>query len=666
MGTGKAAVLVLWALCATSVRAQTIIHVSPHGDDRGDGSSARPLRTLESAQAAVRRANRSDDVVVMVADGIYPLAKPMRFARADGGQRGHSVRWQAVPGARPTVSGGALVSGFTRVSGQRDLYVAEIAKGLDPRQVWVDDVAADRAWVEVPRSDIKIDATGLTIVNPKYSYVAQVQHPERLELETRGAFTDRFSPVASANGTTLTMAQPAWNNNLWGWDSVTGGDTRYFFANAPELFGKASKWSARAWQWYVDPEAGKLYLHGAPNSDITRAAVVVPRLEALIAIAGTPDAPVERLTFRGFRFSYTSWRGPSLPTGYASQQSGTFIKDAPRIVPSKGFLTCRGYNCPEFEAMRLLWNQIPAAVQVSAARDVTFEDNRFSQLGQVALGIGNDANAHLAGVGLATDGIRVTRNHFATISAAAILAGGVRVDAHHPGRPALTNRNLMIDNNVIDSVSQHYRDNAAIQTTYFDTATIAHNDIANVPYDGIGVGWGWGYNDSGGNSNYDLNQRGYMYNPRFTTPTTLRRTTIIGNRLRAVKQAFVDGGAIYNLSDNPETVIRDNYVYAVGDRTTILLDEGSRHIRIENNVLETAGTWVAANTVATMPGGRITADNVARGNWHISNLAKGGWTTANGNVLEGNHLVTPGDWPAEAQKVMREAGVQPRERDTND
>ncbi|MFD2137340.1 hypothetical protein ACFSLT_23155 [Novosphingobium resinovorum] len=41
---------------------------------------------------------------------------------------------------------------------------------------------------------------------------------------------------------------------------------------------------------------------------------------------------------------------------------------------------------------------------MAAARDVTFAGNTFSQLGQVALGIGNDANANLSGVGLATQG----------------------------------------------------------------------------------------------------------------------------------------------------------------------------------------------------------------------------------------------------------------------
>ncbi|MFD2352973.1 hypothetical protein ACFSTC_32330 [Nonomuraea ferruginea] len=39
-------------------------------------------------------------------------------------------------------------------------------------------------------------------------------------------------------------------------------------------------------------------------------------------------------------------------------------------------------------------------MQVSAANTVTFTDSRFVNLGQTAIGIGNDANAHASGVGL--------------------------------------------------------------------------------------------------------------------------------------------------------------------------------------------------------------------------------------------------------------------------
>ena len=40
--------------------------------------------------------------------------------------------------------------------------------------------------------------------------------------------------------------------------------------------------------------------------------------------------------------------------------------------------------------------------------------------------------------------MRVSRNRFSILSGGAIMAGGVRTDAHHPSNPNLTNRDLTI------------------------------------------------------------------------------------------------------------------------------------------------------------------------------------------------------------------------------
>ncbi len=332
--------------------------------------------------------------------------------------------------------------------------------------------------------------------------------------------------MASISGTTLTMQQPAWDNNTWGYDTISRpifpDDSRLFLVNALELIGKTNDWHAKPYQWFIDPDAGKLYMRIAQDDDIAKLRITVPTLPALVSISGTPSEPIRNLTFSGLRFSYTSWMGPSEPTGYANQQSGSFLKDLSPIRPADAWSEC-GWGCPEFESMRQFWHQIPAAVQVAAAQNIIFENNHFTQLGQIGLGLGNEANANLSGIGLAVQDIRVSRNHFGVLSGSAIMAGGVQLDAHHPTDPNLILRNIEIADNVIAGVSQDYKDNAAILTTYVDGARILHNDITDAPYDAIAVGWGWGYNDAGGNPNYDQNQQGYLYNTRFETPTTLQR-----------------------------------------------------------------------------------------------------------------------------------------------
>ncbi|WP_121118296.1 right-handed parallel beta-helix repeat-containing protein [Croceibacterium ferulae] len=659
---GMAIVAALLAsVSAIAAEAQVTVHVSPDGNDRAAGTAERPVRTLPRAQELVRAANAGNDVTVVLADGTYDLAAPLDFRAADGGQGAYRVEWRAADGAEPVLSGGLAVAGFRLHDEERRIWVADVPKGLDTRQLWVNDQLAERPWIEIEARDVAFSGTGFDIVNPDLAWVAEVAQPGRMEVEATGFFTDRYSPVQSISGRTVTMQQPAWDNNSWGYDTITKPifpeDSRLFLVNALEFVGKTNDWHANPYQWFIDPEAGKLYLRVAQDDDIRQLKVVIPRLDALVSIAGAPAQPVERLTFRGLRFSYTSWLGPSLPTGYANQQSGAYLSDVSPIRPANAWQEC-GWGCVEFESMRQKWHQMPAAVQVAAARDVTFEGNRFTQLGQIGLGIGNDPTANRSGMGHATARVRVARNHFAVLSGSAIMAGGVREDAHHPQDAALVNRDLVIEDNTIATVSQDYKDNAAILTTYISGARIAHNDITDAPYDAIAVGWGWGYNDVGGNPNYDENQQGYVHNTRYTTPTTLRDTVVENNRIHGVKTWFMDGGAIYNLSANPGAVIRGNHIFDIDDKIAIYLDEGSKHFDVTGNVIETRGKWLNINTAGKMYQRRISTDNLATGNWHSSSTTGGRWLAEIGNVARDNVLVPDRDWPVEAENVIRNAGVR--------
>ncbi|HEV7288090.1 right-handed parallel beta-helix repeat-containing protein [Sphingomonas sp.] len=646
-------------LSASTAMAQVTVHVAPTGDDRAPGTQDRPVRTLERAQALVRTHNARQDVTVLLADGTYRLTAPLVFRRADGGLNGKRVEWRAADGAKPVISSGIEVANFTPYDADRRIYVAATPKGLDTRQIWVNGTVAERPWIELKSSDVKFGPTGFEITNPKYDYVAKLARPDRLELEATGFFTDRYSPVKAIDGMRVTMHQPAWDNNTWGYDTISKpifpDDSRLFLVNALEFIGKTNDWHARYHQWVIEPEAGKLYLRTGIDEDIKDLKVVVPTLETLVSISGTPDAPIERISFRGITFAHSSWLGASQPTGYANQQSGAYLKDVSPIRPKDAWSTC-GWGCVEFESMRLKWHQMPAAVQVSAARDVTFEGNHFNQLGQIALGIGNEPTAHLTGVGLATSGVRVSRNRFSVLAGGAIMAGGVRTDAHHPSNANLTNRDLVIADNTLVTVSQDYKDNAAILTTYFDGAQILHNDISDAPYDAIATGWGWGYNDAGGNPNYEQNAKGYVHNPKFTTPTTLRNTLVEGNRIHGVKLWYEDGGAIYNLSANPNSVIRNNHIFDISNRIAIYLDEGSKHFTVTGNVVETGGKWLNINTAGKMYARKISTDNRAVGNWHNSMSTGGRWLPEIGNDARGNFLIPDRNWPADAQKVIEAAG----------
>ncbi len=638
-----------------------VLHVSPRGADTGDGSASRPFATLARAQAAVRLLNRDHDVTVRIADGTYRLATPLRFAADDGGQNGFTVRWEGAEGSYPVLSGGVPVTGWRIADREKGIWSASVPRGADPRQLTVDGRLAERARVEIPRAAVAFETWGLAIKDPAWRVLATLPDQRRIEVEGMSWFTHRHAMVERIEGDRIVMQQPGWRNNLVGYDTfarpISAETARLFLVNALAFLRTPG-------QWHVDPAAGVLYYKPLPGEDMRRVDVVLPRLERLMSIAGSYDRPVRDLEFRRLAFRHTSWLQPSGPEGYASQQSGSYLAGELAGYPADPVRDC-SWGCPAFEAMRNRWSQQPAAIQVAAATRVVFDDDRFSQLGQVALGIGNNADANAAGIGLGTSAIEVTRSSFTDLAGGAIMVGGVRPDAHHPSQPAMGLRDILIRDNRISGVSRDYKEQSAILVTYASGTVIMNNDVSDAPYDGIDIGWGWGANDPGGSAEYWRRQRGYYDQPGnlvYDTPTTLRDTVVVGNRVSRVKRWFPDGGAIYHLSADPGALIAENHISEVegAGGIAIYLDEGSRYVTVRNNVVDrVGGVWLNLNSQDHIAPKRTAMDNSAIGNWYNSGRLQGAWTGYLNNSATGNVAVEGQAWPAAARDVMRRAGVRP-------
>lgn len=639
-----------------------VVHLSPTGSDEGDGSPTRPFATFPRAQEAVRRSNRDHDVTVRVGAGTYRLATPLRFTAADGGQNGFTVRWEGGEGARPILSGGTAITGWELVDRERGIWTSRIPQGIDPRQLSVNGTLVPRASIEIPRAAVEFQPWGLEIKDPAWAVLSSLPDQKRIEVEGMSWFTHRHAMVDHVEGNRIVMQQPGWRNNLVGYDTfarpVSAEVARMFLVNSLAFLRAPG-------QWYADVNAGRLYYKPRRGENMSKIEVVLPRLERLVSISGTYDQPARDLQFRRLSFRHTSWLQPSGPQGYASQQSGSYLAGELTDYPADPIRDC-SWGCWPFERMRNRWNQQPAAVQVAAATRVVFDDDSFSQLGQIALGIGNNPDANDSGIGLGASAIEVTQNEFTDLAGGAIMVGGVRPDAHHPSRPEMGLRDIFIRNNRIRSISHDYKEQSAILVTYASGAVIMNNDVSDTPYDGIDVGWGWGANDPGGSAEYWRQQRGYYDQPGnlvYDTPTTLRDTVIVGNRVSHVKQWFPDGGAIYHLSADPGGLIAENYVSDVegSGGIAIYLDEGSRYVTVRNNVIDrVGGAWLNLNSQAHISPRRTALDNTATGNWYNSGRMNGEWSDYLGNRQMNNVQVKDNAWPQQARRVIERSGIQPR------
>ena len=237
-----------------ALAATTNLYASPSGTGTAC-SSAQPC-SLAGAQAAVRSLNdaMSDDIVVQLADGVYRLSAPLRLTAEDSGTNGHTVVWQAAPSARPVISGARAVTGWTLADAGRNIWRANVGAGIDTRQLYVNGAIATRARTQVNRSDFTATSTGMRFTNGALSYLNNLANQNRVEMESVNSFTDRYVSVQSISGNFITMQQPGWNNNTFGYDTFTSPHRAgpLYLTNAYEFLDSPG-------EWYLNPGTGVLY-----------------------------------------------------------------------------------------------------------------------------------------------------------------------------------------------------------------------------------------------------------------------------------------------------------------------------------------------------------------------------------------------------------------------
>jgi hypothetical protein len=635
------------------------LYVAP-GAGNGDGAAAqdgtaqRPFASIGQAARMAHQLSAQANVVVHLAGGRYGLTQPLRFTSADSALNHHTITFQGLAGDRPVLTGAERVTGWQVQDQASNIWVAHVGTGVNSRQLYVNGSEAPRAAISVPRSDFTFTTTGLTFNTSSLNYLDNLSDQSQIEIESVNSFTDRYSPVQSISGSTITMQQPAWDNNTWGYDTLNAP-----FAGGAMYLENNYAFLQQAGQWYLDSATGDLYYKAQPGQDVNSLDVELPRLQSLLDISGSYSDPVRGLAFRNVRFTGSTWLGPSGPEGYADQQNGAHIVgNFP--MPPDWLTSCRS-GCTQFEATRTHWAQMPAAVQVDAATGITFAGDTFSELGQVGLGVGNDADAAANGVGLGASDISITGDTFTDDAGTGIVVGGIRPDAHHPSDPAMTNQDITISNNLVSGVGTDYKEVSAILSTYVTRAAITHNQCDHLPYDGIDIGWGWGMNDPGGSQDY-VNRGTYNYQPIYTTPTTEKDNLVASNLIFDTKNVMHDGGSIYNLSASPGTVIKDNYMYNNNHTVALYLDEGSRYVTVSGNVVQDAGVWAFTNANPN----NNTDDNTLSGNWYNGGATQVATGPPHNNVLSGNTLVSGYNWPLTAQQVIYQAGIEPRLRTAAD
>ncbi len=421
--------------------------------------------------------------------------------------------------------------------------------------------------------------------------------------------------ISAINGTAVWM-DPSWGNT-----GVTN-QTPSWIENAYELMDQEG-------EWYLDKTGAidgtstpKIYYKPRYGENMLTANVIVANVETLLLGKGTLDNPIRNIQFYGLSFEHAGWLDPNSARGYIDTQAGFKINE-----------THAGYQ-DIAESLELEnWVKMSSAVNFYAAKSIVFERNRFTRLGGAALNFeyGSQDNT-------------IIGNRFEDISGGGIFLGDIR--DHHPNDSRAINKNNTIKNNYITRTGVEYVDTVGIWAGYTENTDIQHNEIFNVPYSGISVGWGWGDYDAGGSKG-------------FTTATVAKNNKIQYNYIHHVMQANDDGGHIYiqgnQGSPSAYSLIAYNYLdSSQGNFGSIYLDSGSQYFNIHHNVVaHPYSNWALlqrhnANT------SRNALNNLLQYNYTDTAASDIGPN----NTVSNNTVVTNGNWPAEAQSIMSNAGIE--------
>lgn len=566
------ALLACTAFAAAVASAQ--IYVSPSGNDANPGTQASPVRTLEKARDLVRTRNTSmtGDVTVYLADGTYRLEKPFILEPRDSGSGGHNVVYTAArAGAAPVISGGVRINGWKLFDRTRNIWEAPAPAGLaNTRQIWVDGVRAHRSRGRLP-VHVTMTPTGYTAASDLMSYW---NNPSDLEFvytggnniwseheEGLGGWTEPRCPVASIQGTAITMAQPCWDNstkrillpsgqrtaNLVGPASV--GKQPEYIENAFELLGRPG-------EFYFDRKAHIFYYTPRPGENLATADVEAAKLETLLSLQGTAQQPVQNIVFSGLQFSYATYLQPSGPEGFSEIQAN-YTLTGPNGWSRQGLCNL----VPDGECPYGAWTKMPANVTMRYGHDVQFRNDAFVHLGAAGLDLGEGA------VSNSVEGCA-----FTDISGNGIELGGV-------DKPEATGADVTRDNQIRDNhiwnIGAEYHDGIGIVVGYTQGSRIEHNQIDHLPYAGISMGWG-GWPDK-------------IQKPGVTNYS--HDNIVANNRIFDFMLVLADGGGIYTQGiTGPDLAggekVTGNFVSdQFGSGHGIYTDNGSCNITVEGNIM---------------------------------------------------------------------------------
>lgn len=517
-------------------------HVHLEGNDNNIGSIESPFQTIERAKQEVQRKialGLQNSVTVFLHSGVYELSESLVFGPQDSGTSINIVTYKPYQNDIVVVSGGQRIINW-KINGNGQ-WIAELpdvkAGKWFFRQLVVENKRATRArW---PNEEGSLRIESVTDGVKHFTFNQSIPQVDLAGQNTEMVVYEDWSitrgVITAADGPQLTTATPmGWIGHSL--TTASPGKTGYL-ENSLAFLDKPG-------EWFLDRTSGFLRYIPLDGEDMTKATVVAPRLERLLIFTGTKDKPVRNIHFEGIRFEHTDFPLPDF--GYNEIQAGHFGTEYTKST-----------------------HVSPVAVQCVYVEGVRFERCSFAHMNNSGVGFGLGCRNNIVSGSIFDDiggnGIMVGWR-----GAGKLTSGALDADWADPTDAPTGNE---ISNCTLQRCGADSRGAVGVYVAFSADTRVAHNIVREMPYTGISVGMRWN-----------------------STPSTQKRSLVEYNHIYNVMKQLADGGGIYTLGLQPDTVFRGNYIhdiyrsiYAYGaSNNGFFIDEGSMGFLFDSNVVQKA------------------------------------------------------------------------------
>lgn len=510
------------------------LYVASGGDDGGEGTLERPLASLERARDIVRaRIARglSKPQTIYLRGGVYRLQNTVTFGPQDSGTDRYPVTYTSFPGEVAVISGGVEVSRWKKDKDGK--WLAELpgkgAPSWRPRQLFIGGERRIRA-----RNPNVGFYAGMGSLEGRILYLprGQLKHlkrPKEVEMVSLLEWTSTRMPLGKYDELNSQVSLP--RSILW---FVTHNHINKNLPHYPYYFENAAEFVDAPGEWHLDAGTGQLaYLPMAGENSGTTVAVV-PRLEVLVDVSGTPGQPVRNVHFKNLVFEHTDW--PLSANGF---------------VPAQACFEVNAQPPHPWGPVRET-GQSPA-VRFQYAQGCVVSSCQFRNLGGAGLGFERGCRDN-----------RINGNRLSRVGGNGIQVGEPVYDEAKPGDMVQGNT---ISGNDVSWCGLDYPGAVGIVVCLARDTLVSSNRVSWLPYSGISMGWNWSHQK-----------------------TVCESNRIEGNIIHHVMGLLTDGGGIYVLGNQPGGLLRGNLVHdvphfsGVADTKAFFLDNGSEGWHLTDNV----------------------------------------------------------------------------------